>query len=96
MRGQVFELVEWILLPKNKLKIYSGSCLLVSEKEDKKRKWQIWLVGRKFSSKISEWNEVFSCGRNYEVYYFPKVKIKKSSGSCLISLFMKKNKIEEL
>ena len=45
---------------------------------------------------ISEWNEVFFSGRNYEVYYFPKVKIKRSSESYLISLFMKKKKIEEL
>ena len=52
-------------------------------------------MGRKFNTKISKWNEVFSCRRNYEIYYFPKVKIKKSSGSCLISLFMKKKKIEE-
>ena len=44
--------------------------------------------------KISKWNEVFCCGRNYEVY-FPKVKIKKFSESCFIRLFMKNKKIEE-
>ena len=53
-----------------------------------------WLEGS-LVPKISKWNEVFFCGRNYEVYYFPKVKIEKSSGSCLIRLFMKKKKIKE-
>ena len=74
---------------------YTGSCSLVSEKEDKKKNDKFDQLKGSLVPKISEWNEVFFCGRNYEVYYFPKVKIKKSSGSCLISLFMKKKKIEE-
>ena len=43
-------------------------------KEDKKRKGQIWLVGRNYEA----------------YFPTVKIKIKKMSGSCLIRLFIKK------
>ena len=71
---------------KKYINTYSGSCLLVSEKEDKKRKWQIWLVGRKFSYKniwvewsLFMWKELWSLllpkSKNWELEWklFDKV-----------------------